>query len=141
MEIKSAESDVDIQACFPVMVQLRTHLKEGDFVEQVRRQQRAGYHLVFVEDDGVVRAVAGFHIGESLSWGRFFYVDDFVTNSDDRSKGFGSQLFDWLAERGRSESCAYLHLDSGVHRVKAHRFYYLKGMAITGHHLSLSLET
>ena len=36
MPIRFAQTDADIQSAFPVVVQLRPHLIEAEFVERVR---------------------------------------------------------------------------------------------------------
>jgi GNAT superfamily N-acetyltransferase len=87
-----------------------------------------------------VRAVAGFRIAEFLAWGRILYVDDLVTASAQRSRGHGQALFDWLVARARANGCAQLHLDSGVQRFDAHRFYLRQRMSITSHHFALQLS-
>lgn len=135
-----AQSDLEILRCFAVLTELRPHLVEGEFVERVRRQQReGGYQLAFLEEAGHVKAVAGFRIGEFLAWGRILYVDDLVTTSGGRSRGHGRWLFDWLVAHAREAGCAQLHLDSGVQRFAAHRFYLRHRMEITAHHFALNL--
>jgi GNAT superfamily N-acetyltransferase len=135
-----ANSDAEILQCFPVMSELRPHLVEGEFVARIRRQQaEGGYQLAFLAVQGRVRALAGFRIGEFLAWGRILYVDDLVTTSEDRSRGHGRRLFDWLTARAREAGCGQLHLDSGVQRFSAHRFYLRHRMDITAHHFALNL--
>ena len=138
--IQCAGSDWQIQRCFPVLAELRTHLIANEFIERVRRQQKEGYQLAFVEDEGAVKAVAGFRISEYLCWGKILYVDDLVTTACDRSKGYGQQLFDWLLARAQGEGCAEFHLDSGVEKFGAHRFYLRNRMSISSHHFSLKLR-
>lgn len=116
VRIGLATSDGDIRRCFPVMNQLRTHLIEREFVPQVRRQMGGGYQLAFVEDDGEVRCVAGFRIGENLAAGRNLYIDDLVTDAAARSKAYGQRLMGWMVERAKEERCNTLELDSGVQR-------------------------
>lgn len=136
-----AESEDEIRRCFPVMAELRPHLVGGDFADRVRRQQQeSGYQLAFVEESGAARAVAGFRIAEFLAWGRILYVDDLVTSAAERSRGHGQALFDWLVARAKANGCAQLHLDSGVQRFDAHRFYLRHRMSITSHHFSLVLS-
>ena len=135
-----AQSDAEILRCFPVMAELRPHLVEGEFVERVRRQQReGGYQLAFIEEERRVKTVAGFRVCEFLAWGKILYVDDLVTTSAGRSRGHGQRLFDWLVARAREAGCAELHLDSGVQRFAAHRFYLRHRMDITAHHFALKL--
>ncbi len=136
-----ATTDAEITRCFPVLAQLRPHLAESEFLTRVRRQQETqGYGLAFAEDAGSTVAAAGFRILENLAWGRFLYVDDLVTDAATRSAGHGSALFDWLVARARAENCDALHLDSGVQRFAAHRFYLRHRMDITSHHFALEFK-
>src|ERR1051325_10005186 len=102
VNIRLADTDADIDRCFPVMSQLRPHLAAADFVETVRRQQGQGFLLAMLEDAGVVRAVAGFRVFDNLVGGRILYVDALVTDSTVRSKGHGKALLDWLTARART---------------------------------------
>jgi GNAT superfamily N-acetyltransferase len=130
-----AETDNEIQRCFPAMAELRPHLIESEFVERVRRQQaQVGYELVLLEEDDGVKSVAGFRITECLAWGKFLYVDDLVTAASARYQGYGQQLFDWLLDRARAHGCHEFHLDSGVQRFAAHGFYLKNRLHITAHH-------
>ena len=138
--IRLAETDADIARCFPVMVQLRTHLHAGKFVARVRRMQTEGYALALLEDDAkVVRAAGGFRIRDMLAHGRTMYVDDLVTDAGSRSLGYGRMLLDWLIARARAEGCHEFSLDSGTHRHEAHRFYFRQRMRIASYHFVLPL--
>lgn len=135
-----ARTDQEIQSCFDVMAALRPHLKRAEFVSRIRRQhQGSGYELAYLAA-GTVKAVAGFRISECLAWGKFLYVDDLVAGSSDRSQGYGGILFDWLVDYARAAGCDEFHLDSGVQRFDAHRFYLRKRMAIEAHHFGLKLR-
>ena len=137
--VQLAETDADIHRCFPVIAELRPHLVEAQFVARVRRQQgESGFQLAFVEDGGV-KSVAGFRVAEFLAWGKILYVDDLISTSAERSKGHGKLLLDWLVARARAAGCAQFHLDSGVQRFEAHRFYLRERMIISAHHFSLTL--
>jgi GNAT superfamily N-acetyltransferase len=140
MRIRDAETADDLRRCHPVMAELRPHVGPAELAGRVRRQMETdGYRLALLEDGGEVRAVAGFRFGECLAWGRFLYVDDLVTADAHRSKGYGKALLDWLAERAREKGCEQLHLDSGVQRFAAHRFYLRQRMDITSHHFAMRL--
>lgn len=139
MIIRLAESEPRIAACYPVMQLLRPHLQEDEFIGRVRAQQSDGYRLALAEVEGVAVAVAGFRLAENLAWGRFLYVDDLVTCQEQRSRGVGSQMLHWLREYARSRGCQQLHLDSGMQRKDAHRFYLREGMEKAGYHFAESL--
>ena len=139
-KIRLIESQDDIRRCYDVMHQLRTHLSMDEFVSQVGRQmERQGYKLACLENAGDVAAVAGFRFIEMLAWGRALYVDDLVTVARARSKGYGGRLFDWLVALAKKEGCAQFHLDSGVQRHGAHRFYFQKRMDITAYQFAMNL--
>jgi GNAT superfamily N-acetyltransferase len=138
--IALAREDDEIESCYPVMAELRPHVHPDEFLLRVKRQiEIAGYKLAYVMDEEV-KAVAGFRISECLAWGKFLYVDDLVSKSGERSKGYGGALLDWLIEYAKEERCEQFHLDSGVQRFAAHRFYLNKRMIIEAHHFGLKLN-
>jgi len=140
MQVVLAETEQAIAACFPVIFELRPHLSQETFVARVQAQQTQGYKLAYLEAEGVPAAVAGFRIGNNLAWGRFLYVDDLVTLPEQRSNGYGKKLLAWLNEYAVKEGCAQLHLDSGMQRKDAHRFYEREGVAVTGFHFAQVLK-
>jgi len=139
-EIFLAESDEEINACYSVMAELRPHITEEEFLQRIKRQGAIADYRLACAVDGEVKAVAGFRISENLAWGKFLYVDDLVSKSDARSKGYGGELFDWLVAYARANDCDQFHLDSGVQRFRAHRFYLMKRMLIESHHFGLKLK-
>ncbi|WKL56646.1 GNAT family N-acetyltransferase [Asticcacaulis sp. ZE23SCel15] len=139
--VKLAQSDDDIRRCFPVMKALRPHLQDNeDLLERARRQMsESGWRLAYVEDDGQVVACAGFRVHEWLVSGKILYVDDLVSAQDQRSRGYGKALLDWLKSQAKSEGCTQLRLDSGTHRTQAHRFYFREGLVISSFHFETTL--
>jgi len=133
------ESDTEILSGYEVMAQLRPHLSADQFLSRVKEQMRDGYKLASLIQDGQVVAVAGYRISHCLSWGRFMYVDDLVTDSAHRSQGFGKTLLAWLVEEARSRGCSEFHLDSGVQRKDAHRFYAREGMELLAYHYRITI--
>lgn len=139
MDIHLVDTDKCIADCYSVMSELRPHVSESEFVCRVRRQQASGYRLAAGEDHGMIVAVAGFRIGENLAWGRFLYVDDLVAREGQRSKGYGTEFLCWLRDYAVTEGCHQLHLDSGIQRADAHRFYERQGMSKGGFHFAEKL--
>lgn len=140
MQVHFARQISEWERCYPVMAQLRPQYTLETFCEQVAHQVEEGYHLAYVESEGQVIAVAGFVIGTKLAWGKHLYVDDLVTDSEQRSTGAGKCLLDALIEYAKEQGCQELHLDSGVQRFEAHRFYLREGMHITSHHFQIGLD-
>ena len=129
----------------PAMRALRpAYADERAFVEHVDTVLRpAGYRLAAAFAPGLehAAAVAGFHVGDSLAWGRYLYVDDLSTAPDARRQGHAGALLDWLVAEGRARGCGQLHLDSntGAERFDAHRLYLNHGLAIYSHHFARGL--
>jgi GNAT superfamily N-acetyltransferase len=138
--IRKMLSDDEIELTYLVMNQLRNHLSQQQYTAAVKRQQKiAGYELVALLEGDEVRCVAGYRISECLAWGKFLYVDDLVTNAGSRSKSCGRQIMQWLLDEAGRNGCKELHLDSGVQRHRAHRFYLRERMDITAYHFALKL--
>jgi GNAT superfamily N-acetyltransferase len=135
-----AETDEQIARCFPVMFELRPHLAEATFVRLIRLMQKEGYRLAALEADGEVRAVSGFRINVLLARGKNLYVDDLVTAEAYRSHAYGGTMLRWLIQFARDKDCDSFDLDSGVHRFRAHRFYFREGMHVGAYHFTLDLR-
>ncbi|MCM3236495.1 GNAT family N-acetyltransferase [Heyndrickxia oleronia] len=138
--VKVMKSDSEIMATFSTFKQLRPHLIEDKFLEKIRRmQENYGFNLVAIIENDEVKGAAGYRITESLAWGNYFYVDDLITDESSRRKGYAKILWDWLISQAKENDCEQFHLDSGVHRHDAHRFYLKGGLDITCHHFQMSL--
>ncbi len=139
MNIKLAQTDAEKRACFTVLKELRTHLEEAEFLPQLKRLETQDYQLAFVQDESRVVAVAGFWLSEAFAYGKYLHVYDLVTSEAARSKDYSKALLDYLKALAREAGCAQLHLDSGVQRFRAHKFYLREGFVISSHHFQLLL--
>ncbi len=140
LEFRPATTELELRAVYPVMTVLRPQYSLDEFVQFVQdllipsgARVIAGYH------GGVVVCVGVFKIGHSLAWGKHLYIDDLVTAEKSRSLGCGSALLRHIAAIGMAEGCRELHLDSGVQRHEAHRFYLRERMDIVFYHFRSQL--
>jgi len=138
--IKVAESDAEIDSCFPVMSLLRPHVQRAEFVRLVRKMETQGYRLAYLTADDRIQAVAGYRIIDMLRTGSMLEVDDLISAADARSKGYGKQLLDWCYDLARRSGCSVVELDSAVHRADAHRFYFRERMHVLAFHFSRTVE-
>ncbi|HKR03840.1 MAG TPA: GNAT family N-acetyltransferase [Bacteroidia bacterium] len=139
LNIQVAKTDGQIMFCFPVIHELRPLLKEEEFLNKVRRMQEEGFMLAYIEADKKAVAAAGFRMNELFYRGKSVYIDDLVTLPDYRSKNYGGQLIDWIIQYAKDNNCKQVHLDSGVQRFDAHRFYLRKKFVISSHHFQLDI--
>ena len=139
-KIKIAESDEEIESCYAVMGELRPHIRLEEFAARVKKQTRdCGFQLVYLSDAGEVKSVGGFRIAGWLAGGKYLEIEDLATKTGERSKSYGGELFDWIAEYARQQKCDQLKLVSHVERFAAHRFYLNKRMIIEAHYFSMAL--
>jgi GNAT superfamily N-acetyltransferase len=141
MSVKIAQTDREIEDCFPIMCELRPHLQRADFLKTIRDMERVGYKLAYLSVGDYPVAVAGYRVKRMLCCKPFLYVDDMVTTANERSRGYGTALLAWLIERAREEGCAQLHLDSGIQREDTHRFYKRNGLVVSGLHFRIDVKS
>ena len=65
-----ARTDEEIERCFTVIEELRPALVQADFLRTIRAQESEGYRLAMLEEQAVVRAVAGFRVQRMLANGK-----------------------------------------------------------------------
>ena len=141
MTFSHMDSDADLIACYPIMLELRPGLASADaFVAQVKRQQRAGYRiLAAIADDGVA-GLAGYRVSEDFIHGRFLYVDDLVVMAARQRGGIGGLLLAELKRIAENEGLDSLALDTGMHMPLAQRFYFREGLLARGLHFVTILK-
>lgn len=138
MDVQIAETKKDLERASSLMLQLRTGYDLPTLVEQICAQQKRGYQLAFVEDETQVLCAAGFVVETRLAWGQHMYIEDLVTDEQHRSTGVGKLMLDWLKSYAEAQGCTQIHLDSGVQKHPAHRFYHREGFHIASHHFSIT---
>ena len=134
-----AITDAEIEACFEIMAELRPHLKRQEFVSSVREMETEGFRLIYLAIENKMVAAAGYRISSNFFMGKHLYVDDLVTADAERSSGYGRRMITWLRDKANSSQCKFLHLDSGIHRGRAHKFYFQEGFTIASYHFSQEL--
>ncbi|MER5310634.1 GNAT family N-acetyltransferase [Streptomyces sp. NPDC002773] len=135
-EIHTARNEEDVRRCWPVFRELRPHItSEDEFVERWKVQQGEAYRIAFLEQDGEVRAAAGFRIVHSMAWGRAVYLDDLGALAEHQGAGLGSAVLRFVQDEARRLDCGAVHLDTGYHRRRAHRTYLRNGFELSLHHL------
>ncbi len=59
----------------------------------------------------------------TLYYGRFVWVCDLVTDSSQRSNGYGERLLSYVHKWAKENDYESVVLSSGLKRIDAHRFY------------------
>jgi GNAT superfamily N-acetyltransferase len=136
-QIKFAQGEKEIAACWDVVHTLRPHLVQENYLQQVNEMQQEGYHMLYVAEKDKVAAFAGYRNLYSLFAGRFIYVDDLCTLPEYRGKGYAGALLDYIKALAKETNKAAVVLDSGFQLNDAHRLYLNKGYKLSAHHFML----
>lgn len=139
-EIKHARTNAEIENCWEVVKALRPHLEKQEFVEQVQRMMVDGYRVIYIAENELPVAFAGFREMEMLHSGKIIYIDDLSTLPNHRGKGYAGNLLDYIHRIAGEGGRLAVHLDSGHHRTDAHRLYLNKGYKISSHHFSREIS-
>jgi GNAT superfamily N-acetyltransferase len=134
--VAHARDEAAVRRCWHVFKELRPHLDETEFVRRWRQQSSEGYQIVYIVSGARVVAAAGYRMLHTMAWGKIIYLDDLVALSDERGRGFGAQLLQWLQATARQHNCDAVHLDTGFSRFAAHRSYLRNGFRLDCHHLA-----
>ena len=108
-------------------------MPENERVEKIRKE---------VADRGIEFFFAQFvdlHARPSAKLIPAANLDDLVTDEAMRSKGLGKALLEWLSREAQRLGCGQVHLDSGLHRLDAHRFYERESFKKTAFHFAARL--
>ncbi|MFF2754415.1 GNAT family N-acetyltransferase [Psychrobacillus sp. NPDC058041] len=120
MQIKILETNEDWKSAYPLIQQLRPHLSEDRYSELLKQMPTyQGWVIV----DGTYKAFIGFEERLNFYNEKHLFVLDFVTNENERSKGYGESLMNALFKYAKEYHFAYVALESGLERYDAHRFY------------------
>ena len=139
MEIKIA-STKDVDLLIPAMLELRPHRSADKLRMMLINQMENGFQIVFVGDENLAFAVGGFRTLDVLFSGKTLYVDDLVTHSMHRRKGYAGMLLKWMIQYAKENGYDHFSLDSGHQRKDAHRLYLNHGLDITAHHFGKDVK-
>lgn len=139
MDIKIATTQ-DIDKLIPVFIELRPHRAPEELRAMLTDQMNKGFQIVYAGDETQAFAVAGFRTLDMLFSGKTLYVDDLVTHSMHRKKGYAGMLMKWMIQYAKENGYDHFSLDSGHHRKDAHRLYVNHGLDITAHHFGKDVK-
>jgi ribosomal protein S18 acetylase RimI-like enzyme len=139
MEIKQAKEKEDFLKCWEVVLELRPHLDQEQYLTLILYMIDEGYKLIYIEENGRGVSFCGYRITTMLHRGRSIYIDDLCTLPEARGQGHAKALLEYVYEEAKKEELQSIHLDSGHHRHDAHRLYLNSGFKITSHHFAMDL--
>ena len=118
--VKELLNKEDLLKAFPVMKQLRTHLVEQTYLNLIEDMKKEGYKMFALYVGEEIVAVAGVIRLTNLYYGKHVWVNDLVTDVNQRSKKYGQILLSFINEWAKENGCDVVALSSGLQRVEAH---------------------
>jgi GNAT superfamily N-acetyltransferase len=140
MEIRTANTNDEILKCREVILELRPHLKDKDLPSLFEKMKAEGFKIIYIEDNNKAIAFSGYRYLTMFYSGRTLYIDDLCTLPEARGKGYGGMLLDFIIDEAKRNSVDAVTLDSGYHRLDAHRLYLNKGFVLSSHHFHYQLK-
>ncbi|MFD1737275.1 GNAT family N-acetyltransferase [Bacillus salitolerans] len=123
-KIIELKTNSEFLKAYPIIKQLRPHLNENSYIELILAAQvEDNYKMFALVEEDILVAVIGFKPMITLSTGRYIWICDLVTDSKQRSKGYGEKLLTYVEEWGKEKEFNCVSLSSGIQRIDAHRFY------------------
>lgn len=139
MDVRIASLE-DVDKLIPTLQELRPHRSADELRSMLINQLENGFQVVFIGDENMAYAVGGFRTLDVLFSGKTLYVDDLVTHSMHRKKGYAGMLLKWMIQYAKENGYDHFSLDSGHQRKDAHRLYLNHGLDITAHHFGKDVK-
>ena len=138
LEIKNRR---DLERCYPVMKELRTHLSLEEFVSIYFESHSAdGYELIAIEEQGEIQALMGYRFLTDYLRGRHLYIDDLVCTEKVRSKGLGAELLEIAESIAADNKIKSLRLCTGIENERGIKFYDRNGWTKRAYAYNKTLE-
>ncbi|HAE46117.1 MAG: GNAT family N-acetyltransferase [Tistrella sp.] len=118
----------------PLLTRLYPAIPAETIAARLARVAAGDWRCLVMREAGQIVALSGFRIMERICYGRFLYVDHFVTDDTRRSRGAGRVLLDRLAGLARDEGCESMVLDTFVTNARAQKFWFREGFQVVGFH-------
>ncbi|MEK4522485.1 GNAT family N-acetyltransferase [Psychrobacillus sp. FSL W7-1493] len=108
---------------FPLMNQLRTDLTLETYIDLLQEMQKDGYKLCALYVQEKMVSLIGYSWRTNFYNKRHIFVYDLITDTTQRSGGYGEKLLKYIHEYAKENGAEYVALESGLQRKEAHRFY------------------
>lgn len=100
------------RAAAPLILKLRPHLDEAEFVRRVQSQNFSGYEVVGAFRGDCLVGVLGMRPVHTLSRGPHLHIDDLIADEAARHGGIGRALMDFAEADARARGMVAVSLDA-----------------------------
>lgn len=139
MEIKSAATKEDFINCWRVVQGWQPQLGQEAFLHAILHMLDEGYLMMFVEADGRVVSVCGYHFLTHFYEGKTLLLDVLCTAPEAQRNGYATALLHHIIQEAQSAGAKTVQISSGHAQYHLHRLLMKEGFRNTAHHFVLGL--
>ncbi|QQU05286.1 GNAT family N-acetyltransferase [Myroides odoratus] len=141
VEIKSIESNLEIEKCLEVALVLRPHLKKESWLSTIQEMiATEKYAIKGIYDNEKVVSFIGYRIMTTLHSGKMIYIDDLCTLEQDRAKGLAGKLLSHVKEIALTLDLDAVTLDTEFTNHTAQKLYFKNDFRFSAVHLHSYLK-
>ena len=122
-EVKEILEQKDIEESYLILNQLRADLSKDKYYSLLEEMRIEGYRIFGLYVENRLVSFLGGSVITNLYYGKHFWVYDLVTDLNERSKGYGKILLDFINDFSKKLGCEIVALSSNLNRIQAHKFY------------------
>jgi GNAT superfamily N-acetyltransferase len=132
MKIVELKSPADFAKTYPLIRQLNPEMTKQAFTQHLKVMVKNGYRAIAAVEGKKILGTSGFWTGARFWCGKYIEPDNVVVDQNQRSRGIGKLLMQWIESEARRQKCDIVMMDAYTHNTESHRFYYREGYIIKG---------
>ncbi len=134
MQLKELVTIQQMFSQFEIITHLYPNISKEKYQSYLQEMIPHNYKQLAVFENDFCVALTGFWTGTKLWSGKYIEIDNFIVHPNQRMKGLGKLMTDYLDQKAKDLGCTMIVLDAFTGNFKAHRFYYNQGYAPKGFH-------
>lgn len=138
--IKELNSKNEMMSAFFLVTQMYEKMTEAEFSVALDEMiLRNDYKMVAAFLDEKMIGISGYWIASMFYCGRYLQASNLVVDRNNRKKGIGKKLLNYLEIKAKKLDCKKLVLDSYVENKKSHSLFFHENFYIRGFHFMKDL--
>ena len=123
LEIRLLERS-EFDSVLPLVQLLHPEVSATTLAARLAEMKGQNFRCVGVFEKGKLIAMAGLWLNTRFYCGRTLEPDNVVIHPDERSRGIGEQLMNWIYDYAREIGCETVELNAYVSNDRAHKFWF-----------------
>jgi GNAT superfamily N-acetyltransferase len=134
--IKELTTRTELSTMHALIQQRNPSLEKFEFENLLDDMIPMGYRCIGAYKGDELIGVSGFWVMSQFYCRKSMRIDNFIVDKENRGKGIGKLMLNWIQAEGKKLGCTQTVLDSLTGNVQSHRFYFREGFSIIGFHFA-----